>query len=834
MPFLLSVLTYKSIYGKLLAMIGINVGISVCLALLIVIAACAVIGLVRSGSRKGRIDYVRNFKRGKCIIIYIAVIPLFMIGLSYAGKNFGESFFGAISESADLIFLDCSLVKVSELASASVFYTATMYFAFSLVLINAILFTASILQQMIWHFVKNVTWRCGERDRLIIFGNNECSRITYDSAKEHKGKIIVGKKLSADEKYALFADGVMYSNVGAMLKYIQKRLDKKTSKGRHFTNRTVLVVNTGDEVENISLCRELVKVIKYVGYIKEKSEDEDRKRFKELPEIKDNEPEEKKDEKGKEAAAIKKQIVELFSHFRVYVFGDAANEALYREIMQNSYGCIRYVNRYNRAAIDFIDEYPLARFMDEKHVDYATSLVRPGVDINVTMIGFGDTSRQIFLASVANNQFLTSDGSGKAVLKPVHYHIFDKDAAQHNKNLNHSYYRYRNEFFELDENARPKTKDGKFIRPKWISESDYLELPELPSDDEYIHLDINDAEFYIRLKNIFTHKAAAVDYVIVSYGTDLENIDLAQKLLEKKKEWGVENLVVFVKVNTADNVTDIFERNDCFRIAEYASIYDINRIDNDALMRMSDSRNHLYVVETVLRKEEKAIREEGRAQLSSAEIMEKLKKEIPNEDYKWYVSRKQFERDSNTYASLSLRSKLLLMGLDYVRADAEGKGLSDEEYLAVYANGDAPEYLDGVESVYPEAAFKGKRVIKYEPLKFKPSLRTTMAIQEHYRWNSYMLSIGFIPADKKTIVSEVKDDRGKNYELRRHGNLTSFEGLVEFREIVAKKLCGDSVTAEALEASVIENDVIKYDYQLMDNAYWLLKQGGYKIIQRKK
>ena len=29
-------------------------------------------------------------------------------------------------------------------------------------------------------------------------------------------------------------------------------------------------------------------------------------------------------------------------------------------------------------------------------------------------------------------------------------------------------------------------------------------------------------------------------------------------------------------------------------------------------------------------------------------------------------------------------------------------------------------------------------------------------------------------------------------------------------------------------------DVIKYDYQLMDDAYWLLSKTGYKIIEKQE
>jgi hypothetical protein len=63
---------------------------------------------------------------------------------------------------------------------------------------------------------------------------------------------------------------------------------------------------------------------------------------------------------------------------------------------------------------------------------------------------------------------------------------------------------------------------------------------------------------------------------------------------------------------------------------------------------------------------------------------------------------------------------------------------------------------------------------------------------------------------------------GKNYAVRRHGNLTTFDGLVEFRKLIsARDGCSE-----------IETDVIKYDYQILDDAYWLLSTNGYKIIRK--
>ena len=165
------------------------------------------------------------------------------------------------------------------------------------------------------------------------------------------------------------------------------------------------------------------------------------------------------------------------------------------------------------------------------------------------------------------------------------------------------------------------------------------------------------------------------------------------------------------------------------------------------------------------------------------------------------------------------------MGLDYCPEDDKQQGISEDEYLAIYAGDDQPDFD------HYDVTANGKK-IAYYTLDFKQSRRRTMAIHEHFRWNSFMISKGMIPATKDQILNErvfdekkkkEKNSNGKNYRLRHHGNLTTFEGLVDFRRMVAERdQCPES-----------EKDVIKYDYQLLDDAYWLLNTCGYKIVKRK-
>ena len=61
-------------------------------------------------------------------------------------------------------------------------------------------------------------------------------------------------------------------------------------------------------------------------------------------------------------------------------------------------------------------------------------------------------------------------------------------------------------------------------------------------------------------------------------------------------------------------------------------------------------------------------------------------------------------------------------------------------------------------------------------------------------------------------IEEIKasPSNGRDYSVRKH-NLTTMKGLVEFRKIKAKKY----------NSTELKEDVIKYDYQFLDDIYWL-------------
>ena len=221
-------------------------------------------------------------------------------------------------------------------------------------------------------------------------------------------------------------------------------------------------------------------------------------------------------------------------------------------------------------------------------------------------------------------------------------------------------------------------------------------------------------------------------------------------------------------------------------------------------------RNEIYRLEYKLTKNNYTI---------NNDIIEENKEE----SYDKWNAYSQIKRESNFYCCLSLKSKLNLMGLDYCKInDPDYEGISEQEYLKIYAGNDKPE------SIYEVEECNGKNIIKYS-INFPQSRRRNMALHEHLRWNSHYITEGYIPASKEQIKNEKISGEftdGQNCKVRKHGCLTTFEGLKEFREIIALRK-NNTIIEDELEKA----DVIKYDYQLLDDAYWLLNSNGYKIIR---
>lgn len=700
--------------------------------------------------RKERIAFLRSFKNGKFAIIYLTAFPLWWVGHIYAGENPIKALFYTINEILSLVVMKLDVGSISLLMSENDVYEITVYLCFVMAMFNALLFALSLTIQYIWSGIQAIGAIFTRKNKLYLFGNNE-SNVSIYKSDTTRAKVIIDELCNeACEK--LYMEKVAYIKTPSLENYVKGLLKVVKKLDREY----IFVINTGKDARNIAISRSIIDSI------------------------------------NSSSEELKER---MYLNLKVYVFGDPKYQAMYEDIVANAHGCIHYVNKYQKIAMYFIDRYPLSLFLNEEQVDFDSSLIREDVNINVMMIGFGRTNQQIFLASVANNQFLTK-GDGDPVLKPVDYFIFDKKDSEHDKNLNHDYYRYTNELSR-------------------INPDDYLPLPSLPAREHYFHMNINSNQFYEKLRDICSRNEKDANFIIIAFGNDLENLDMAQKLVEKRREWGFDNLKIFVRAFEWKKEDTLINDENCFFIGnESYCVFNIDRLLSDKIVRMAKMRNEVYDLEYDMTKENAPM-------IDDAYVLANRKKA----NAKWYKSKSQMERDSSLYACLSLRSKLNLMGLDYCLESAEGEALTEEEYISIYAGNDRPN----TEKYNLRA--NGKSIVYYG-IDFANGRRKNMAIHEHQRWNSFMVSRGMVPATREQILTETKINsdgeleftNGKNYNLRRHGNFTTFEGLVEFRRMVAKR---DNKPEE-------KKDVIKYDYQILDDAYWLLSSNGYKIIRKKQ
>lgn len=410
-------------------------------------------------------------------------------------------------------------------------------------------------------------------------------------------------------------------------------------------------------------------------------------------------------------------------------------------------------------AADFVFDHPFAEYMRDS-IDASTSLVEQGTRMIFVVIGAGGLAREIFSTSAETNIFVTRDKNGALVQSCVECHIFDGDTGFAGS-LDDGYYRCRNALAAIGD------------------VSEYLPLPEYPTIDKYHSERIGSADFFSAVIDALELSGAGKIKRFVAVCTDdgRENVEIARKISE------------LLSVRQVRSAAELFVCNDgALDIGDFVSLLGTG----DGLRfaeRAAKVRHTMYALENV----ENATEDE-------AALIDKRAAEA-------FDSMSEFERGLNVYACLSLRSKLLMSGFD-LSEKRRGVALSADKYRSLFD--------PTMEELDPTKPFDTR------------SRRNIMAVQEHFRWNAHMLVCGFVPADIKTIVNETAErdgktvnTNGKSFERRRHGNLTTFDGLTEFARLVSER---DNIPIETA-------DVIKYDFMIMDGACRIAERCGCYITK---
>ena len=304
-------------------------------------------------------------------------------------------------DTMDLIVLEYDYETIALLANANLFYMITTYICFVLVAVNAGLFVFSFAIQIFknWRTVKKATKKGVES--FVFVGGTDQNFAFAKSVTAKGGRAIVLADLSKCDKESLCEQNVPYSAFGDN----DDLLKKLTKLYGQFSDKKVnVVINTGDDKQNLLLAGQVTGICTSCGT---------------------------------------EFLAEEKTGANVYVYGEKANTVVYEHLVSDTCGCIRFVNPNKIVAMDFVDKYPLTKFMTDEQVDFDTSLVKDDVKINVAFVGFGKTSQSLFDLFATASQLMTKQ-NGKVVAKKVSYHIYDGNDPKQNANLQHNYFALQN------------------------------------------------------------------------------------------------------------------------------------------------------------------------------------------------------------------------------------------------------------------------------------------------------------------------------------------------------------------------------------------------------
>ncbi len=403
----------------------------------------------------------------------------------------------------------------------------------------------------------------------------------------------------------------------------------------------------------------------------------------------------------------------------------------------------------------FIEEKPITKYLPGSYIE--DSAIKNGTEINVFILGFGKLGQELYRQSVLNNQLVTFDGEYKVL--PINYYLCDTNIDTAEWNISG----LRETLSELNE-------------------AEHFPLPELPFKTNVIDRTPASREVLTAIK-VQVKKTNSYTLIIIDADEDCRNIEIGAKL--KTMLFGAENYHIFVRSEAAYTEDD--ELVTYFGNSEDVFNHDV--IVNDSLSVMAKKLNEVYTAQY-------ASAEERNRPDFAEYIQKKAEKDWNVLDY--------FTLYSNIYSAMNLRTKLNLLGLDYVK---DGNGANTA--LIGERHGHKGEYA------YNEY--------------FTPSVRNALIAQEHARWNAYHLLSEYLPLDKNGITIKSGDGKKvrfnvKNVAAKKHACLTTYNGLNDLSSYLAHK-AGNGCTAA-------DYDYYIYDEMLITSAEELLTSLGYSVIEK--
>lgn len=388
---------------------------------------------------------------------------------------------------------------------------------------------------------------------------------------------------------------------------------------------------------------------------------------------------------------------------------------------------------------NFSSNYNLAEFLPRNF--FKDGALLSDKKIKVHMFGFGNVSEAILKNLILNNQFVTVNRDNEMVCMPVEYEIIDNSMDAMDK-------RIFNLFYKNDKKKHNSPLERMEFPAKITWRKNNL-LTDFSIDDQEFEEIVSDD------KNTF-------NFYFVSIGKTINNATIANRIAELDNE----NSVIFYNVKSENEALNI---KSSMPIIPFGFKYDLlhwDYIANDDLCMDAKQIDELY---------------------------NDLSKSTSS-----FYSRNIIEKLSNIYASVNLRFKLNLLGLDLAKS-GDKDFVSEKEYYEKY---------------YPK-----KEITNYADY-FVTSKVNILRYQEHLRWTAFYYIYGFeqLPLEKIYIG---EDERAvhKNLDLKKHACLTSYRGLDTLHRYEAKLYAEYDNYKYDLDYYLQKAETYKFDSQLLDNLY---------------
>lgn len=428
-------------------------------------------------------------------------------------------------------------------------------------------------------------------------------------------------------------------------------------------------------------------------------------------------------------------------------------------------------NRYELFSLDFVEKNPITEHLPKDFILEDKGVVSSKKKINVVYLGFGKFSKTLHKAQLTNDQLPTINND-KLVRYKINYYAFDKDEkANEDKNMNFYFRRF-------DENV------SKYNSKEYFAPSEKL---------DNLKFEVTNVESYKLINHLLDiidikKKEDSYNRFIISFGTDVDNIDMAIKIESILKEHNFENYEIYIHVrNQFPSAIRLLDNPKINVIGNISSIFNHDVIVNERLLELAKLVNRKY--------DQKRLA-----------------------DSSWY-SLSPIKQASNIYSSLNIRLKLNLLGYDYIK---ENHIVDNEEII---------------DEISKKVKFEKKSYddyLFYKNNKIEPV--HSIAYQEHLRWNAFYISNGYVPLKIKDIKllnpngnygpEFYKDDNS----LKLHACLTTYEGLDEYHHHLAKLL--SEANSREIEENINVVETYKYDHMIVENIRPMFKDSKYRIIKR--